>query len=224
MHKRYLYPAKPAPHANILIMNIVVLTADKTLPGEADLLNALFRAGLQRLHIRKPALTVDETRNFINGIDRIHHKKLVIHRHHNLHQEMTLGGIHLSSFDLADASLMNKIAGTSPDAVSASLHSWSELEALPFTCSYVFISPVFNSISKPGYNAAIDLGVLQKMDLNKTRKILPMIYGLGGVNKDNITTLKQNGFDGAALLGAIWQSKDPVAAFVDIRSAAEQSH
>lgn len=198
-------------------MNIVVLTADKTTPGEPDALNALFRAGLQRLHIRKPALTYEETKTFINLIDKTYHSKLVIHRHHSLYHEMNLGGIHLSSFDLADPRLQDKLTTFPPTAISASLHSWKELESLPFTCTYVFISPVFNSISKPGYNAAIDLDELRT--LKQTVSTLPAVYGLGGVSKNNIATLKEKGFDGAALLGSIWQSADPVTAFLDINAA-----
>jgi len=203
-------------------MNIVVITADNLTTGEPATINDLFGAGLQRLHIRKPQLTTEEARNFIRRINEKHHGKLVIHRHHNLYRELNLGGIHLSSFDLADPDLEDKIMNLPPTAISASLHSWPELKALPFVCSYVFISPVFNSISKPGYHAAIDLNEISA--LKQTAKTLPAVYGLGGVDETNIGTLKQKGFDGAALLGSIWQSNDPVAAFLDIRAAAEQAY
>lgn len=202
-------------------MNIVVITADNSVPGETGIINAMFRAWLHRLHIRKPALTIAETRTFINEIDKTYHSKLVIHRHHSLYHEMNLGGIHLSSFDLAEPSLQNRLTDFNPAAISASLHSWIELEVLAFACSYIFISPVFNSISKPGYNAAIDLGELRT--LKQTASTLPAVYGLGGVSKNNIATLIEKGFDGAALLGSIWQSADPVAAFLDIKAAVAQA-
>jgi thiamine monophosphate synthase len=41
-------------------------------------------------------------------------------------------------------------------AISGSFHSWEEIRANRFPYTYVFISPVYDSISKAGYKAAID--------------------------------------------------------------------
>lgn len=207
-------------------MNVVVITTDTYLPDEHKIIHALFNAGLQRLHIRKPRLTARETCNFIKAISEEHREKLVIHRHHELYAEMGLGGIHLSSIDQDSNETLVLLNGIPATAVSASLHSWTKLDRLPFSCSYVFISPVFNSISKPGYSASINMDELMSIKTWQAARAIPLpkVYGLGGVNATNISVLKQKGFDGAAVLGAVWQSPDPVAAFREIMAAAGREH
>ena len=88
---------------------------------------------------------------------------------------------------------------------------------------YVFISPVFNSISKVGYNAAIDLNELSGLRNTciTARGYCPGIIGLGGVGSRELPSLKSAGFDGAAVLGAVWQAKDPVAETARLLGAAK---
>lgn len=210
----------PAHTGNALIMNIVVITADKYLPNEHDIIHSMFGEGLERLHVRKANLTIAEMRNYITQIDKSHHHKLVIHRHHLLHQELGLGGLHLSSFDRASPTTVAAFRNLPAEEVSTSIHSWNELKELPFECSYVFISPVFNSISKPGYSAGVELQELSRIrkasaDFNS----LPRVYGLGGIDSKNAVVLKQHGFDGAAVLGSLWMDPDPIAAFRKLRSS-----
>ena len=83
---------------------------------------------------------------------------------------------------------------------------------------YVFISPVFDSISKAGYKAAIDLQqcAAVRQEVIKARGYCPQIIGLGGVGAEQVRILQANGFDGAALLGSVWGAEDVVGAFVDI--------
>ena len=90
----------------------------------------------------------------------------------------------------------------SPIALSASLHSWEEIKEVGGAgLTYVFMSPVFNSISKPGYAATPGL-------LRRPAGPFPCkVIGLGGVDKDSIGELIREGWDGAAVLGWIW--KDP---------------
>jgi thiamine-phosphate pyrophosphorylase len=51
---------------------------------------------------------------------------------------------------------------------------------------------------------------------------LPKVIALGGINEDNIQLVKQAGFSGAAVLGAIWQADDPVTAFLNINAIVDQ--
>lgn len=207
-------------------MNVVVITTDTYLPDEHKIIDALFNAGLQRLHIRKPRLTAPETCHFIKTISEEHREKLAIHHHHELYAEMGLGGIHLSSIDWDTPGTLRQVKDLPATALSASLHSWAELDRLPIACSYVFISPVFDSISKPGYTASIDMDELMSIKTPQAAGAIPLpkVYGLGGVTAANIGILKQKGFDGAAVLGAVWQSPDPVEAFREVMAAAGREH
>ena len=49
------------------------------------------------------------------------------------------------------------VTGRPGPAISTSVHSWEEFEALPVGLTYAFISPLFDSISKPGYSANMAL-------------------------------------------------------------------
>jgi thiamine-phosphate pyrophosphorylase len=97
-----------------------------------------------------------------------------------------------------------------PKILSASFHGWEEIRETENQFDYLFISPVFDSISKKGYEACIDLeqaiGVKKQLGFTK-------IVGLGGVAANNLASLEDYGLDGAALLGTIWQSANPEKAF-----------
>ena len=80
-----------------------------------------------------------------------------------------------------------------------SKHSWGELGRLPVWVAYAFISPVFDSLSKPGYRANSRL-------LEMPEGPFPCRpVGLGGVSADTIGMLVARGWRGAAVLGWIWK-------------------
>ena len=136
---------------------------------------------------------------------------------------MALGGIHLNGVARANESIWDIIVNIPPSAVSTSFHAWDEVLDNRFAYGNVFISPVFNSISKPGYNGSIninEIAAVRKM-LGEENRYCPAITALGGVDKNVIQTLKQHGFDGAALLGAIWNNSSPVAAFLETKTAID---
>ena len=83
-----------------------------------------------------------------------------------------------------------------------SCHSFEEVESLDGQLPYCFLSPVFDSISKQGYQAKFDKNEL-KTFLKKKRTI--KVIGLGGVTAENYAELLNLGFDGGAFLGSIWE-------------------
>ena len=116
---------------------------------------------------------------------------------------------------------MSRILELYPISLSASVHSWREVEENNYPLNYVFISPVYNSISKKGYQASIDLNYLQPLKDNAATD-LPAVVALGGVTHAHIPELFQKGFDGVAVLGAIWEEADPLAAFSKIKNAISE--
>lgn len=87
----------------------------------------------------------------------------------------------------------------SREAASRSVHSWEELMALPPGLDYAFISPLFDSISKPGYPANGDLLTMPPGPY-PCRPV-----GLGGVSADTVGVMREHGWRGAAVLGWIWE-------------------
>ncbi|MDR2731658.1 MAG: thiamine phosphate synthase [Fibromonadaceae bacterium] len=98
-----------------------------------------------------------------------------------------------------------------------SAHSFGELEKIE--ADICFLSPVFDSISKFGYKSKFGKqelrdGIAAWREHNHT----PLLFALGGVEAGNLAELAELGFDGAAVLGAVWHNPDPVGAWEEILS------
>ncbi len=200
-------------------MDLIIITPEINLLNEIDLIHTFFANGLSKLHLRKPFFTLTDYRNFLSQIDINFHSKISIHGSFEILKEFSSLGVHLTIQAREEGRFTEIINLSEPSTLSTSFHSWKEIEANQYPFDYVFISPVFNSISKKGYYAAIDLSetryVKQKISLEN--KKTPSIIALGGVDATNIGLLKQNDFDGAAVLGAIWESENPIASFMKIK-------
>jgi thiamine-phosphate pyrophosphorylase len=165
------------------------------LEGEAAAIDRLFAEGLETLHLRKPDATVHELRKMLEQIDCDFHERIVLHDHFALAGLYRLKGVHLNRRNPhppADQRL----------SVSKSCHSLNELRELG-RCSYAFLSPVFDSISKSGYNKAFtDEELIAARD---EQLIGRNVYALGGVSLKEIPPAARYGFGGVAVLGALWE-------------------
>ena len=200
-------------------MQLIVITDENEITSEARIVNELFAIGLQRLHLRKPRFSTEEYSAYINSIDAQYHSRIVVHGGFELVNELKLGGAHLNSAMRTDKTVWEMINMLPASRISTSFHSWEEITENEFRYHYVFISPVFDSISKKGYNAAIDLGGAFKTKniLTQAGRDCPELVGLGGVGIQNIKVLEEYGFDGAAVLGSMWTSADPVRSFSEMQ-------
>lgn len=200
-------------------MDLIIITPEINHPEESGSISVFFSNGLSKLHLRKPFFTLSDYHDYISRIDKKFHSRISIHSHFSLLNEFSGLGAHITSQVREEGRLPEIINLSEPSTISTSFHSWKEIETNQFVFDYVFISPVFNSISKKGYNTAIDLSAIRqvKQIISFENKKTPSIIALGGVDANNIGLLQQNGFDGAAVLGAIWESKDPIASFMKIK-------
>ena len=109
--------------------------------------------------------------------------------------------------------------------LSTSFHALAEISRCRRRYDYVFLSPIFDSISKAGYASQFDLAALQTslQQLAARPSYYPPVLALGGITSQNTKLVQQMGFAGAAVLGAVWQRADPVAAWRAYASAASQS-
>jgi thiamine-phosphate pyrophosphorylase len=82
--------------------------------------------------------------------------------------------------------------------LSTSIHDIPSLPRVEHF-NYVFYSPVFNSISKPGYNSKVSEDLILDKAGYETK-----VIALGGVQVSNLPRIKRMGFDGAAVLGTLW--------------------
>jgi thiamine monophosphate synthase len=168
---------------------LAVITLPGDVPGEAEHLEGLLETGLERLHLRKPGRVVEE---LLVRLAPRWRSKLVVHGDAELAARYGVERVHRVN--------------------STSVHSWEELRALPPGLEYAFISPVFDSFSKPGYRAAADLLEIPPGPL-PCRPV-----GLGGVSADTIGLMITRGWTGAAVLGWIWEKpREAVSRFEQLK-------
>jgi len=206
-------------------MKLIVITSSERAENEAKKINALFEAGLEILHLRKPDFSKKEYVDLLEEIKQEYHPKIKIHEFFELTENYNLMGVHLNrrnpNYDiprhaeLDSASHAKKeIAGqarndernTHTITISKSCHSIEELDDID-KYDYVFLSPIFDSISKKGYSSNFSDEVL--LEASSSGKINQKVIALGGINQDTLPLLKKYGFGGAAVLGSIW-SKPPL--------------
>lgn len=181
-------------------MELIAITLPWFYPSEgADIARKLRSGQYSRIHIRKPGADEQEVRKLMDEIPADLRRRISLHDCHSIAAETGAGGIHLNRRN-------PDIPPGWDGLVSVSLHSPAEAEALGGRADYAFLSPVFPSVSKPGYGA-------ERFDPSELRKTLrPGIYALGGVTPDRLPELEAMGFHGAAMLGAAWRREiDPEA-------------
>lgn len=172
------------------------ITRPEFSDNEAMRITMLLDNGVDFMHIRKPGADVDRIKALIEDIPERLHCRLRLHDAPELLDRYSLAGFHLNS------RYPEPPAGAR--TLTRSCHSLEEL-TLPFQANpetsfvYQTLSPIYDSISKPGYRSAFSPQV-----------IAPYIRGLrvvalGGVTEDRIDELRQTGFFGAAMLGDIWR-------------------
>lgn len=173
------------------MFSIYVITSPDAVSDEASKIDRLLDMGVKYVHIRKPGSSLREVKDLIENISYRNRRKLRLHGHFELLNEMNLAGVHLNR--------RNPEAPYNALNVSASIHSVEEFrKAREF--EYLTLSPVFDSISKSGYGAKFDLNKFDKASMPGN------IVALGGVTPDKFLLLRDKGFSGAALLGYIWNN------------------
>lgn len=177
-------------------MKLIIITSPTYIVGEAFLIEKLLSLGIDRVHIRKPSYTEKDTIKLLLKISPIFYHRIVLHDYHYLALKYNnIGGIHINK---RNPVVPNGYKGK----VTASCHSLKEVSILKNKYNYVFLSPIFNSISKQGYKSAFTHEEL--LEANKNRIIDEKVYALGGVTQKLLRNVHDYGFGGAALLGDIW--------------------
>lgn len=143
------------------------------------------------VHLRHPGWDIEKQRAQLAGIPGRLHTRLRLHGHIPLFREFPdIGGVHLNS--------RNEEEGRHIPHRSFSCHSFEEAVTKSELYDYVTVSPVFPSISKPGYLPTHDFLSLPRC-LQRNN-----IIALGGVVPHDEAWLRHLGFGGMAIMGAAW--------------------
>ena len=181
-------------------MKLIAITAETFFEREAEAVNLLFENGLEVLHFRKPCASSYETKSFIEQIKADFHSRMVLHDCYELAKLFDLKGIHLNRRN-REAFMNNSLCDERKLSISRSCHSLEEVLEARF-CDYVFLSPIFDSVSKTGYKQAF---TPQQLAEAKERQIIDeSVIALGGITAENIPVAHRYGFGGVAVLGSLW--------------------
>ena len=194
-----------------MAMRIVVISPGFKDPREISCMKGFFAAGLKRYHVRKPTWSAPVLEAWLRSLPEEWRPKLILHQHHSLVETLRLGGRHYKDGD------------NPPNArgLSRSCHDLKTLRKHMGAYPQVLFGPVFPSLSKPGHGPAkhFPWGPLAALLRERTYRGC-RVLAVGGITAERLARCDELGFDGAAVLGAVWHEPDPVRAFAEVMEAA----
>ena len=176
-------------------MKLIAITKPYFYEGEAAVIRRLLENGFDFIHLRKPESDIEYCRELLKKLSSEERNKIIIHDYHELYYEFSLKGFHI-----------NKNIVKYPEDYQGfktrSCHSLEEVKLYKDDFDYVFLSPIFDSISKQGYKSAFTEDELRRA--SEEGIIDEKVVALGGVTYDRISLLKDLGFGGAAMMGGVF--------------------
>jgi thiamine-phosphate pyrophosphorylase len=166
----------------------LIITLPFLLKNEAQALQELVSRSDSPLHIRKPETSSIELCRLLEQIP--HRETLSIHHLPQIGQTFQLGGFHTH---------FPQVVAHSARFLSCPCHSIQQAREVSGV-DYLFLSPIFNSISKAGYSSTF---TPEELSLQLPSISTPTV-ALGGICRQNIGQLRAWGFAGAAVLGDLW--------------------
>jgi thiamine-phosphate pyrophosphorylase len=194
---------------------LIVISDHQLYLRESAEINRLFESGMELYHIRHHNISEEDLRGLIAGVESDYLPRVVANHNHDIARSMGIQRFHFTEEDRKKWEKKKWKNRSESEIYSTSVHSLETFNELPDFFEYAFISPVFDSISKPGCKAV-------RFDLSQRNSEKPIkLIGLGGIHSANIHDAMDLGYDGFAVLGSIWESEEPVKAFQKIRNAME---
>lgn len=176
-------------------MKLIVVTAPTFFVEEDKIITALFEEGLDILHLRKPETPAMYSERLLTLIPQKYHKRIITHEHFYLQEEFSLMGIHLNTRNPKEP---HDYSGH----ISCTCHSLDEVRNKKHFYDYLFLSPIYNCITKTGVTSGFTAEELRQAE--KSKIIDSKVMALGGITSDNILKIKDYGFGGAVIMGDLW--------------------
>ena len=198
------------------VFQLFIITQPRFFKDEEKFILQLLELGASGIYIRKENYSAEYIWNIFKKVARKFHHKLIIpfsFYDENNFKECNF----IIHFKEKERTIENLSKVPIEAVLSTSIHDLNKWKELADKFKIIFYSPVFESISKPNYKPKISLKELSVQIGNRKSEIENLI-ALGGINESNILLIKEAGFNGAALLGTIWKSDEPIEAFNKIKA------
>lgn len=181
-------------------MKLIVVTAPRFFVEEDKIITTLFEEGLDILHLRKPETPAMYSERLLTLIPKKYHKRIITHEHFYLQEEFNLMGIHLNARNSKEP---HDFSGH----ISCTCHSMEEIQNKKHFYDYLFLSPVYDCITKEKVASGFTAEELR--EAGRSRIVDSKVMALGGITPEKILELKDFGFGGAAVMGDLWNKFDP---------------
>ena len=203
-------------------MKLILVSSSEKKEKETAIVTEMFQMGVENFHLRKPKLTTKELREFIEDIPVHFRNRIIIHSHHNLAIDYDLKGIHLTRIHkrrkLRQWFTMQRIRMKGKKIiVSTSFRKLADLYEEENKFSYVFLSPIFDSLSSKFQSGFNEYSLKAAME-----KTPHKVVARGGMDASRIEMVKSLGFCGIAFYSTIWKSKDPVETMMRVLRKFEE--
>lgn len=202
-------------------MKLLVISSSSPVNSESVVIKKIIDQGLETLHIRKPKLSTDALRKFLDEFSEEYHKHMIIHTHHNLAWDFNLQGVHVTKAHKKQKLRMwieEKVYKfRRPDIIrTTSCSSVSSLAENYPIYEYILLSPIF--VTPQEHRPTFSRSTLSTIMTKFPKKIIAR----GGANISHIEKANEIGFSGIAFHNAIWRSEDPIRAFTELRDRYKQ--
>ena len=191
---------------------LIVFTVPDFFLDEEKIISELFANNLEILHLRKPNFNIENLKKIIEKIPKEFHNRIVIHNHFELLEDFDLKGIHLTEQQKNNFQNL-KQHQKNHKIISTSCHSIDDIAINKNFYEYVFLSPIFDSISKQNYHSKFS--TVELLEAKNQKIIDEKIIALGGINLNNIRTIIDFGFGGVGILGALWSKFNSLDAILN---------
>ncbi|MEC7641513.1 MAG: thiamine phosphate synthase [Nitrospinota bacterium] len=195
------------PHPNLDFLRVYLITDRKLLPEKHFLqgVESALKGGIPALQLREkdlhPAELLALARD-VRDITQAYGAKLFINGQAEVAEMAEADGVHLPE----NGESAEEVKKSFPQLlVGVSTHSQETAsEAQSQGADFITFSPIFETASKKQYGPPQGLPQLRKIAAESNIPVL----ALGGVKKENIPSVAEQGAFGIALISGIWSSPD----------------
>ena len=203
-------------------MHLIIISPPDDHPDQPKVVAKVLQQSLATFHLRKPGQTNRQLSEYLKHIPANLHRRIMVHGHPGLLDHFDLMGIHFTEKDrMHDLQRLRRLRQTQPGCrLSSAFHRITDIPEYDGLLDYILLSPIFDSVSKPGYQAAFDHADIRRF-LSWTEHT---VIALGGLDVQRAVTAASLGFKGIAVLGAVWQALSPVKAARQLSTVCADQH
>jgi thiamine-phosphate pyrophosphorylase len=199
---------------------LCVITSRTARRGHLEVARAALEGGARFLQFREKEMTTRElveTAAELRRLTREYGATLVVNDRVDVAPAAEADGVHVGESDLPVAEARRLLGpGAMIGASAATVESARAAEAAG--ADYLGVGPVFPTGSKPDAGEAIGLTCLAEI---KAAVSIPVL-GIGGIDAGNVAEVMRAGADGVAVIAAVSEAEDMVAATAELLKAVER--